>query len=122
VNLDACEFPGRDALRKEREDGSRFTFRTFSLDEKLGLEERAKLFSGPGSDQDVIGITTCSSWSWGLEKTLGNASIHSKFQELETAWVFSDEKWFEITLRKGPLLALSYRNEVPAPTGQDTAE
>jgi len=116
VNLDACEFPGRDALRKEREDGSRFTFRTFSLDEKLGLEERAKLFSGPSSDQDVIGITTCSSWSWGLEKTLGNASIHSKFQELETAWVFSDDKWFEITLRKGPLLALSYRNEVPAPT------
>lgn len=116
VNLDACTFPGRDALRKEREHGSRFAFKTFSLDEELNLDERAELFSGPGSDQAVIGITTSSSWSWGLKKTIGNASIESKYQELETAWVLSDGKWLETTLRKGPLLELSYRNQVPAPT------
>lgn len=116
VNLDASVFPGRDALRQEREHGSRFTFRTFSLDEEHNLDERTELFSGPGSDQAVIGITTSSSWSWGLKKTIGNASIESKYQELETAWVLSDGKWLETTLRKGPLLELSYRNQVPAPT------
>ena len=116
VNLDACEFPGREALQKERERGSRFAFRTFSLDEKLDLEERQKLFSRPGNDQAVIGITTSSSWSWGLEKTIGNVSIDSKYRELETAWILSGDKWFKMTLRKGPLLALSHRNQVPAPT------
>jgi aminomethyltransferase len=116
VNLDACAFPGRDALRKEREHGSRFAFRTFSLDGKLKLDERAELFSGPGSDRTAIGITTSSCWSWGLEKTIGNASIDSKFQDLETAWLLSGDQWIEMTLRQGPLLALSHRNQVPAPT------
>jgi len=116
VNLDACEFPGRDALRKEREHGSRFIFRTFSLDEKLDLEEREKLFSGPSSDQAAIGMTTSASWSWGLEKTIGNVSIDSNYQELEAAWILSGDQWFELTLRQGPLLALSHRNQVPAPT------
>ena len=116
VNLDACEFPGRDALRREHEHGSRFTFRTFSLDEKLNLDERAEIFNGPGSDQTVIGITTSSSWSWGLEKTIGNASIDSRFQELDSAWILSGDNWVAMTLRQGPLLALSYRNQVPAPT------
>ena len=116
VNLDAYAFPGRDALRKELEHGSRFAFRTFSLDEKLNLDERTKLFSDPGSDQTVIGITTSSSWSWGLQQTIGNASIDSKFQELDTAWVLSGDKWVEMTLGQGPLLALSHRKQVPAPT------
>ncbi len=116
VNLDASGFPGRDALRMEREQGSRFAFRTFSMDEQLDLDERATIYSGPGGDQDVIGITTSSSWSWDLKKTLGNASIESRYSELETAWVASGDRWVEMTLRKGPLLALDYRNQVPAPT------
>lgn len=116
VNLDACDFPGRDALRKEREHGSRFCFRTFSLDDEVELEERAKLYGGPGIERAVIGIMTSISWSRGLQKTIGNASIGSEFHELDTAWVQSGDDWVEMTLRKGPLLALSYRNDVPAPT------
>jgi len=59
---------------------------------------------------------TSSSWSWGLQKTLGNASIDRKYQELESVWVSREEQWTEITLGKSPLLTLSYRNQVPAPT------
>lgn len=116
VNLDACDFPGRDALRREREHGSRFAFRTFSLDKEITLGERAEITDGPGDEHTVIGITTSSSWSWGLGQTIGNASIDSEFRALENAWVHAGDKWVEITLRKGPLLALDYRNQVPAPT------
>jgi len=119
VKLDACAFPGRDALRKEQENGSRFAFRTFSLNEPLELDDRARLYAGPGDDEALVGIVTSASWSWGLKKTLGNASISSQFQELETAWVPAGGRWVELVLRQGPLLSLSYRDQVPAPVKQD---
>jgi len=119
VNLDACEFPGIDALRKERENGSRFAFRTFSLDEKLKLDDRARLHAGPGEDEALVGIMTSASWSWGLEKTLGNVSIDGNWVDLDSAWVRAGDRWVELTLLDGPLLALDYRNQVPAPTDQD---
>ena len=114
VNLEAFDFPGRDSLREQKNHGFRFTFRTFSIDEQYVLGERAELFDGPDQESAPVGLVTCSSWSWGLSRTIGNASIRSEHADLKTAWVSVGERRVQISLEHGALLALDRRNAVPA--------
>ena len=121
VNLEALNFPGRDALRERKNQGHRFAFRTFSIDEEHALDERAEIFDGPGKDDASVGIVTSSSWSWGLLSTLGNASILAEHAHLEMAWVAVGDRRIEMSLKRGPFLVLDRRNEVPANIGQDSS-
>ena len=63
----------------------------------------------------MVGTVNCSSWSWGLNKMIGNASIKSEYAELEDAWIPLNGKHVKMKLSRGPLIALERRNQVPAP-------
>ncbi len=114
VDLDAADFVGRDALRKQEEMGHPHTLRSFEIGQNSTPDDGATVYAGAGNTESA-GIIACSSWSWGMNKTIGNASIKSEYAELTQAWVEIDGKRVEATLSRGPLLSLERRNQVPAP-------
>jgi len=115
VNLEAARFVGRDALLEQKKNGHPFVLRNFVMNEDCLPEDGAQLFVGANGHGSSVGIVTSSSWSWGLNKAIGNASIKSEHATLEKVWVAIDGKRVEVTLGRGPLLTLERRNQVPAP-------
>lgn len=116
VNLDKVKFVGRDALLEQKRNGHPFTLRTFEIDVVGSApDEGAALYESAGEQTEAIGAVTSSSWSWGMGKAIGIASIRSQFADLDSAWVCVGEKRVQVTLRKGPLINLARRNQVPAP-------
>lgn len=116
VNLDAANFVGRGALLEQRNNGHRFTLRSFEMDINNLPDDGADIFAGVDDGAANIGIVNCSSWSWGLERTIGNASIESVHAELEDVWIQVDGARRKAKLSRGPLVTLGRRNQVPAPT------
>ena len=114
VNLDAADFVGREALLDQKKSGHRYTLRCFEIDENTQPDDGAELYAD-AVGQDAVGIVNCSSWSWGLNKMIGNASIKSEYAELEDAWIPLNGKHVKMKLSRGPLIALERRNQVPAP-------
>ena len=69
-------------------------------------------------DDTVIGRINNSMWSWGLEKTIGNASLLSPHGGLSSGHVVIDGKTVAIEIHRKPLVELKRRNQVPAPIVQ----
>jgi aminomethyltransferase len=115
VNLDAAHFVGRDALLHQQKNGHQFTLRSFVINGDCLPDDGAELFAGAGDHDISVGIVTCSNWSWGMKKTIGNASIRSEHADLEKAWVTIEGTRVKMTLSRGPLISLQRRNQVPAP-------
>jgi len=115
VNLDAGDFVGRDALVAKKLSGPRFALRHISINENVRPDDGAKIFAESSGASASIGFVACSTWSWGLEQTIGNASIKSEHRDVADAWIEIDGKRISIILGRGPLIKLERRNQVPAP-------
>jgi len=115
VNLDAAPFVGRDALALQKKNGHRFALRSFVLDSKCGPEDGARIFDSIDAKNEAIGTVACSNWSWGMNRTIGNASINSKYADVSEAWVCAAGDYVRLALSQGPLVSLERRNEFPAP-------
>ncbi len=115
VNLDAAEFVGREALLKQRKNGHRYTLRSFEIDKNSQPNDGAEIHARVDGQDASIGIVNCSSWSWGLAKMIGNASIKSERAKVEDACVLLNGERCELKLSRGPLINLERRNQVPAP-------
>jgi aminomethyltransferase len=113
VNLDAVDFVGRDALAAQKKDGHRYTLRSFEIDENSPPNDGAELYAGV-DDATLVGSVNCSGWCWGMNKTIGNASILSEHAALEHAWIELGGKRLQVLLSSGPLITLERRNRVPA--------
>ena len=116
VNLEAEDFVGRDALLDQKRNGHPFTLRSFELDQDSQPDDGATLYGAAADDAVEVGIVTCSHWSWGLGKTIGNVSLQTGHAGLDTAWVVLDGKRTPLGIRRGPLIELERRNQVPART------
>ncbi len=116
VNLDAAEFVGRNALLEQKKNGHPFVLRSFEADENRSLDDGAELFTGDIDDAASVGMINCSHWSWGMDRTIGNASIKSEYGDLEEAWFTLGGKRVNARLSHGPLINLDRRNQVPAST------
>ncbi len=115
VNLDAADFVGREALMEQNDNGHRFALRCFEMGENSPPDDGADIFSGADDGAAAIGTVNCSSWSWGLEKMIGNASIVSNHIDFEDVWIQVDGARRKARLSRGPLVTLERRNQVPAP-------
>jgi len=114
VNLDAADFVGRDALAEQKKNGHRFTLRSFEIDDNSPPDDGQELYAGVDNDT-LVGGVNCSGWSWGMNKTIGNASIESEHAALEHAWIELGGQRLQVLLSRGPLITLKRRNKVPAP-------
>jgi len=115
VDLDGAPFVGREALLEQEKNGHPYTLRSFEIDAGGVPEDGAVLQDGTGENATQVGIITCSNWSWGLNRVIGNASIQSEHARLGNAWVTIDGEYVEVKLSRGPLLTLERRNQLPAP-------
>ncbi len=115
VNLGAADFVGRDALMAQENSGHRFTLRSIVMDENSSPDDGASIFNGAEDTASAIGIVNCSSWSWGLNRMIGNASINTEHAELEDVWIQVDGSRRKAKLSRGPLVTLERRNQLPAP-------
>ncbi len=113
VNLDAADFVGRDALAEQKKNGHRFTLRSFEINGNSPPNDGEELYAGV-DDDTLVGSVNCSGWSWGMNKTIGNASIESEHAALEHAWIEPGSRRLQVTLSRGPLITLERRNKVPA--------
>ena len=114
VNLDAAAFVGRDALIKQKQEGGRFVRRSFKMGSALKPEDGADIWGKVDSQEILIGSINCSSWSWGLNNMIGNASIIRDYGELKQAWLVVDNNRLDITLSQGPLLSFERQKKTPA--------
>jgi aminomethyltransferase len=114
VNLEASDFIGRDALLEQKNGGHPFTLRSFELNLEIAPEDGAVLYAGAGDNNASVGAVNCSSWSWGMKKTIGNASVKSDCADLEEAWLSLNGEHYPVRLSRGPLINLERRNQVPA--------
>ncbi len=117
VDLDSSPFVGREALLRQKENGHRYTLRSFEIDTQGLPSDGATLRDSAAADAAEVGIVNCSTWSWGMGEVIGNASVLSEHADLESAWVEIDGRQFEAKLTRGPLLTLARRYQVPAPVG-----
>jgi len=115
VNLDASEFVGRYALQEEKNNGSRFTLRSVAIDQKCSPVDGCSIFDAADPEGDPIGIVTCSSWSWGMQQLIGNASIKTERAGTKNASLVVDGERIPVLLSQGPLVDFPRRNQVPAP-------
>ncbi len=115
VSLDATDFVGRDALLEQEKNGHAFTLRSFTIDENSQPDDGTKIYIGSTDESESIGSINCSSWSWGLIKMIGNASIESAHADVEEAWISLNGNQVRLNLSQGPLVSLHRRNQVPAP-------
>ena len=115
VNLDAADFVGRDALLEQKKNGYSYTLRSFSIDEKNQPDDGTEIFSISNDKNISIGIVNCSSWSWGLNKMIGNASIRAEHVDLTDAWIPINGKRIDMKLSSRPPVSLERRNQIPAP-------
>ena len=118
VDLNGSDFVGKDALIEQNKNGPAFSLRYFSLDENMKLQDGTKIYAV--DSDNAIGSINCSSWSWGLQQTIGNASIKSEYSDQECGRVSIDEEFVDLRLHRKPLLELQRRNQVPAPTDYGT--
>ena len=115
VELDGADFVGRDALLAQKNDGHQYVLGTVEIAERIQPEDGAKLYTGNEDDAVSIGLVACSSWSWAMNRTIGNASIRSEYAELENAWIELNGKHVAVKLGRGPFIDLKRRTQVPAP-------
>lgn len=113
VDLDSGDFVGKDALVEQAENGAKHVLRYFSAGAKIELDDGAEIYAA--ESDDVIGRVTNSAWSWGLDKTIGNASVLVAHCETENARVSVGGEFVGIAFSRKPLIDLPRRNEVPAP-------
>jgi aminomethyltransferase len=118
VDLNGSDFVGKDALVEQNKNGPAYSLRYFSLDEDKRPPDGTEIYALHSND--VIGSVNCSSWSWGLQQTIGNASIESEHGDQECGRVSINGQLANLKLNQKPLLDLQRRNQVPAPTDYGT--
>jgi aminomethyltransferase len=115
VELDARNFVGRDALNAQRNSGQRFYCRRIQIASRIEIEDGDLVYADVNGESIEIGFVACSSWSWGLQQMIGNASIRAEFKDITNAWLTLDGHKVSAILGHGPFINLEWRNQVPAP-------
>ncbi len=115
VDLDAADFVGKDALLEEKRNGSRYTLRSFTINDPRVPEDGAPLYAKVADEDMEVGIITCSSWSWDLEQMIGNASIENRYAAIKNAWMILDGDTLMVRLSCGPLRSFERSKKMPAP-------
>ncbi len=113
VDLNGCDFVGKDALIEQNKKGPAYSLRYFSINADTRPSDGSKIYAV--DSDEVIGSINCSSWSWGLRKTIGNASIKSEYRDQKHGRVSVDDEFVAVSIDPKPLLDLKRRNQVPAP-------
>lgn len=114
VRFDGRAFTGRDALLAQASRGPRFVFRHFVADCRAEDIRGAALMAPAKRGTAVIGRVTSASWSWGLGKTIGLASVDARYADAGAAFVDADCARLPVTFSARPAFDVARHRETPA--------
>jgi aminomethyltransferase len=115
VELNQVDFVGRDALRESRNSGQRFALRGLVIESRTQPDEKATIQATIDGEILEIGTMPCISYSWGMERMIGNGSIQLPYADLKDAWTIIGGERVGVVLNRGPLINLPRRTQLPAP-------
>ncbi len=114
VKLDGVDFVGRDALVAQQQSGQKYSQRSFTMDSRLKPADGTLVYGRINNEDIKIGQINCSSWTWGLEKMIGNVCLEFAYRDVEEASISIDNETY---------LGLGYRTrKAEAKTEFITAE
>jgi aminomethyltransferase len=115
VELDGVDFVGKNALVEKKREGSQYAIRGFQTTDAQELEDGAAIYGREDGAEIIVGSVNGSTWSWGLQNLIGNASIYTEHLRTRDLWIRVKDQAVKITLRRGPFINLDRRTQVPAP-------
>ncbi len=115
VNLEGDDFVGKDALLKQKENGVKNTLRSFQIEGQHDLDDGVAIYTHIDGQKLTIGQVNCSAWSWGMNRTIGNASLKSLHKDTAEAWVIVAGEELNLSLSRGPLRSFKLSKQLPAP-------
>jgi aminomethyltransferase len=116
VDLDRDDdFVGRQALLKERADGSRFVLKGFEIDAECELLDGAELFATVDGDDVQVGTLPSVSWSHDPARWIGLSSLRTAYAEVADCYVVIDEERQPCRVVGLPFVEIARRRQVPAP-------
>jgi len=123
VDLNAAKFVGKAALAANKGQ-SKYLLRRLSTPSNGSFEalEGLDIFAIFHGETRLIGSVNCATWSWGLTRTIGNASITRAYRNISEAWVELEGEHVAVQLQKAAFVNFDRRNQTPAPTATDKSE
>ena len=115
VDLNAADFVGREALVRQQDGGPNFLLRRFQSTGRIEIEDGEVIYADIDAKTVEIGFVACSSWSWGLDRMIGNASIRAEFRDATNSWLKRNDEQVPVGLELQPFFNPDRRNQVPAP-------
>ena len=116
VDLDReGDFVGKAALALEKAKGSRFSMTGFEIDAEGELEDGAELLASIDGETVAIGTLPSVSWSFGLGRWIGLASLKAAHAKVTEGFVEIDGERVVCRLRPIPFVKFQRRSQVPAP-------
>ena len=91
VELNQVDFVGRDALRENKNSGQRFALRGLVIESRTQPDEKATIQATIDGEILEIGTMPCISYSWGMERMIGNGSIQLPYADLKGR--MDDHRW-----------------------------
>lgn len=115
VNLDGQEFFGKTALELRKESGPQSILRSFQINDRMQPDDGAELHAEVEGREQMVGSINCSAWSWDLDRMIGNASMDSRYPDLERVTVKLVGCSFNVELSDGPHRRFDRARQMPAP-------
>ena len=109
------DFVGRQALLKERAEGSRFVLSGFEIDAECELVDGAELFATVDGDDVQVGTLPSVSWSHEPARWIGLSSLRTQHAQVSDCFVVIDDERQPCRIVGLPFLQIARRRQVPAP-------
>jgi aminomethyltransferase len=109
------DFVGKQALLKERADGSRFALRGFVVEAECDLLDGAELFAAVDGHDMQVGTLPSVSWSHEPARWIGLASLRTEHASLTDCFVVSGGEQQACRIVDLPFVQIDRRRQVPAP-------
>lgn len=108
-------FVGKDALLKEKAEGSRFKMTGFEIKTECELEDGAEVFANIDGEAVQVGTLPSVTWSHGFGHWLGLASLQTAHAAISEGYVEIDGEQHAVSFRGLPFVNFERRLAVPAP-------
>jgi len=109
------DFVGKQALLKERTDGSRFVLKGFEIDAECELLDGAELFAEVDGADLQVGTLPSVSWSHDPARWIGLSSLRTGHSDVKDCYVVVDDERQPCRIVELPFVQIARRRQVPAP-------
>jgi len=109
------DFVGKEALIKERAEGSRFVMKGFEVDAQCDLLDGSELFATIDGADVQVGTLPSVSWSHDAVRWIGLSSLQTQHAAVAEGFVVIDDERIVCSIVDLPFVNIARRRQTPAP-------